>query len=94
MIKYVIPARRNSKGLPFKNRKLIKYVLDSLPKEILTNTILTTDDEYLIELCSNHGLRCVERDPSLALDDTSTKDVMLDLFNRGKIKDDDIIVML
>ena len=23
MIKYVIPARRNSKGLPFKNRKLI-----------------------------------------------------------------------
>jgi CMP-N,N'-diacetyllegionaminic acid synthase len=94
MIKYVIPARRNSKGLPFKNRTLIKYVLSNLPNEILTNTILTTDDEYLLDLCSRHGLQCVERDPNLALDETSTKDVMLDLMNRGIIAAEDIIVML
>jgi CMP-N-acetylneuraminic acid synthetase len=94
MIKYVIPARRNSKGLPFKNRVLINHTLSNLTKDILVNTILTSDDEYLIDLCSNYGVQCVERDRNLALDETSTKDVMLDLMNRGVINENDIIVML
>jgi CMP-N,N'-diacetyllegionaminic acid synthase len=94
MIKYVIPARRNSKGLPFKNRKLITYTLDSLPKNVFNNVILTTDDEKLLEIGAGYGINCVNRDPSLAQDETSTKSVMLDLKNRGIINDDDIVIML
>ena len=59
MIKYVIPARRNSKGLPFKNRKLISRTLDILPKNILKDTILTTDDEILLEIGKEYGVNCV-----------------------------------
>ena len=94
MIKYVIPARRNSKGLPFKNRKLISRTLDTLPKNILKDTILTTDDEILLEMGKEYGVNCVNRDPELALDDTSTKDVMLDLKKRKLITDPDVVIML
>lgn len=94
MIKYVIPARRNSKGLPFKNRKLISYTLNMLPDDVLKDTILTTDDEELIKVAKERGINFIERDPNLALDETSTKDVILDLKNRDIIDDDDIVVML
>ena len=94
MIKYVIPARRNSKGLPFKNRKLISYTLNMLPDDVLKDTVLTTDDEELIKVAKECGINFIERDPNLALDETSTKDVILDLKNRDIIDDDDIVVML
>lgn len=94
MIKYVIPARRNSKGLPFKNRKLINRTLTTLPNEVLCNTILTTDDEELLIVGDKHGIVCVNRDPLLALDETSTKRVMLDLKFNELISDDDTVVML
>lgn len=94
MIKYIIPARRNSKGLPFKNRKLITYTLESIPKQELTNVILTTDDEELLKIGADYGVKCFNRNPSLALDETSTKEVMLDLKHQGIISDDDIIIML
>ena len=94
MIKYVIPARKNSKGLPFKNRKLITYTLNTLPDDVFANTILSTDDEELIKTAKEYGIYCVERDPNLALDETSTKDVILDLRNNNVIGDDDIVVML
>ena len=94
MIKYIIPARRNSKGLPFKNRKLITYTLDNLPKHILADTILTTDDEKLLEIGLDYGVKCLNRNPTLALDKTSTKEVILDLKYQGVITDEDIVVML
>ncbi len=94
MIKYVIPARKNSKGLPFKNRKLINYTLNSLPKKINTHVLLTTDDEKLIEVGSQYGIQCISRDPGLALDETSTKSVIVDLKNQGYITDNDIVIML
>jgi CMP-N-acetylneuraminic acid synthetase len=94
MIKYIIPARRNSKGLPFKNRKLITYTLDNLPKGMLNDVILSTDDEKLLEIGASYGVKCINRALCLALDETSTKEVMVDLKNRGLIGDDDIIVML
>lgn len=94
MIKYVIPARRNSRGLPFKNRKLITYTLDKLPKNIFNDVILTTDDEKLLEIGASYGINCVNRDPLLAKDETSTKEVILDLKNRGIINDHEIVVML
>jgi CMP-N-acetylneuraminic acid synthetase len=94
MIKYVIPARRNSKGLPFKNRKLFDYTIKSIPYEFLSSVIVTTDDEVIIEKCKSFGVNYFFRDPSLALDETSTKDVITDLVNRGLLSDDDICVML
>ena len=94
MIKYIIPARRNSKGFPFKNRKLINYTLDNLPKNVYDDVILTTDDEKLLEIGLEYGIKCINRNPSLALDKTSTKEVMDDLKFQGIITNTDIVVML
>ena len=94
MIKYVIPARRNSKGLPFKNRKLFDYTIKSIPYEFLNSVIVTTDDEVIIDKCKSLGINYVSRDPLLALDETPTKDVIIDLINRGLLINDDICVML
>lgn len=94
MIKYVIPARKNSKGLPFKNRKLICYTLDKLPKEVVSDTIITTDDEELIKIAKHYGIVCYKRDDNLALDDTSTKDVLLDLKNNKLFDNCETVVML
>ena len=94
MIKYVIPARRNSKGLPFKNRKLFEYTIKSIPYEFLNSVIVTTDDEVIIDKCKSLDINYVFRDPLLALDETSTKDVIIDLVNRGLLTNDDTCVML
>ncbi len=45
---FLIPARRNSKGFKFKNRKLIDFTLNSIPKEYLSMVYISTDDEYKI----------------------------------------------
>jgi CMP-N,N'-diacetyllegionaminic acid synthase len=94
MIKYIIPARRNSKGLPFKNRKLFEYTIKSIPYEFLNSVIVTTDDEVIIDKCKSLDINYVFRDPLLALDETSTKDVIIDLVNRGLLTNDDMCVML
>ena len=45
-----IPARKNSKGLKFKNRLLFNETAKFLENiNIFSETILSTDDEYLIE---------------------------------------------
>ena len=37
---FLIPARRNSKGFKFKNRKLIDFTLNSIPKEYLSKVYI------------------------------------------------------
>jgi len=98
--KFIIPARRNSKGLPFKNRKLFDIFLDKTPENLLTglihshSLIVSTDDESIIEKCVSKSINYLNRDSNLALDTTSTKEVMIDLYNKNYIFNDDIVVML
>ena len=94
MIKYIIPARRNSKGLPFKNRMLFEYTIKSIPYEFLNSVIISTDDEVIIEKCKSLDLNYIFRDPLLALDETSTKDVIIDLVSMGLLTNEDTCVML
>jgi CMP-N-acetylneuraminic acid synthetase len=55
-IKLLIPARRNSKGLPFKNRLLFEHTISTIPTEYFKNLLVSTDDEVLIEKCKSLGL--------------------------------------
>ena len=50
MIYYVIPARKGSKGLPFKNRKLFDITAKTIPDDAKPHTIVSTDDEHISEL--------------------------------------------
>ena len=74
---FVIPARRNSKGLPFKNRKLLDFTLESLPKEIIENIIIATDDEFIKERYSTFNI--FNRSEEVSNDRASTKSLMLEI---------------
>ena len=91
---FIIPARRDSKGLPFKNRKLLDYTINNIPIELHEKTIVTTNDEKIIEKLSATNINVLRRDERLCLDDISIKDVMLDVVKKFQMKSDDIIVML
>lgn len=79
-VKLVIPARRNSKGLLFKNRALFYATLHSIPEAFRKDILVTTDDEWVINECEKYNIKYVIRPTDLADDYASMKDVMRDLF--------------
>ena len=91
---FIIPARRDSKGLPFKNRKLLDYTINNIPIELHEKTIVTTNDEKIIEKLSATNINVLRRDEQLCLDDISIKDVMIDVVKKFQMKSNDTIVML
>ena len=72
----VIPARRNSKGLPFKNRKLLEYTLSTIPKKMISSTIISTDDEEIMNIAAEMGYTIHSRSAHSARDEAATKEVM------------------
>lgn len=93
-IKIVIPARRNSKGLPFKNRTLIKKTLNTIPDEYKSNILVSTDDEYIIQICKDNSINYHVRSTTISADTTSTKEVMEALVKEGFLKSEEVIIML
>ena len=91
---FIIHARRDSKGLPFKNRKLLDYTINNIPIELHEKTIVTTNDEKIIEKLSATNINVLRRDEQLCLDDISIKDVMIDVVKKFQMKSNDTIVML
>ena len=55
-IKYLIPARKGSKGLPGKNRLLFDETANLLKGK---DVIVSTDDEVIIEKSKNINLMCI-----------------------------------
>ena len=78
-MKIVIPARRNSKGLPFKNRKLINETLKIIPDSLKDSVIISTDDEYIVDIAQRLKIKVLGRTKELASDTASIKSVLLDI---------------
>ena len=91
---FVIPARKGSKGLPLKNRKLLKHTLNTIPVPEYGNTIVTSDDEEILEVAKTSNIIHVYRDSAIAQDNTSIRDVMLDVVEKNNISQNDTITML
>lgn len=81
----VIPARGGSKGIPYKNIKLLAgkplicYSID-VARELTSddNICVSTDDEQIIEVVEKYGLKVPFKRPAfLATDDATTNDVLL-----------------
>jgi CMP-N-acetylneuraminic acid synthetase len=68
---FVIPARRNSKGLPFKNRILIEDTLSKIPNRFKNKIIIATDDEFIKQNYSDYKI--FHRSKSVSHDQASTK---------------------
>lgn len=91
---FVIPARRDSKGLPFKNRKLLDYTLNEFPDNVRKKVIVTTNDEKIIEKLSNTEFNILKREEQLSDDTTNMKDVMQDVIEKYHLDENCTIVML
>jgi len=91
---FVIPARRDSKGLLFKNRKLLDYTINKIPPELHEKTIVTTNDAEIIKKLSATKINVLKRDEKLCLDDVNIRDVMEDVANEFHMNSEDTIVML
>lgn len=101
---YVIPARGGSKGIPHKNIKpldgkpLICYSID-VARQMTSddNICVTTDDEKIIEVVENYGLKVpFVRPAHLAEDGSGTYEVLLHAvdFYKKRGKNYDVLVLL
>jgi len=81
----IIPARKNSKRIPGKNKKLLNgkplicYTIEAaLNSKLALDIVLSSDDPELREIAKNYGSRIMfhPRPEQLAMDDSKTIDVM------------------
>ncbi|HBB01241.1 MAG TPA: acylneuraminate cytidylyltransferase family protein [Porphyromonadaceae bacterium] len=103
-ILYVIPARGGSKGVPHKNIKLLNgkpliYYSIDVARQLTTDDhiCVSTDDEEIIKVVENYGLKVPFIRPShLATDTATTNDVLIHAINFYEAKGDfyDVVVLL
>lgn len=92
---YLIPARKDSKGIKYKNRKLFNYTAIIFPNEVATEqVIVSSNDNHILEAAAKYGFSCIERNDEISRDNSSMKDVLLDAIARKGIEPEDDIVLL
>ncbi len=85
----IIPARGGSKRIERKNLKLILdkplifYSIDASKKsKFITKTILTSEDEEILEVAKSFGAKTIKRPKELAQDTSKTAPVVMDVVNQ------------
>ena len=80
----IIPARGGSKGIPRKNLKpilnkpLVAYSIEaSLRSKYITRTVVSSEDDEIIDVSKKYGAEVIVRPDELAADVTKTAPVML-----------------
>jgi len=92
-MKIIIPARRNSKGLPFKNRTLFKKTADIIPVSHKNIVYVVTDDEKIKEMANSYGFNTLDRPSSVSSDEASTKELMIYIIDELKLRDEKIVML-
>ena len=88
----VIPARKNSKSLPFKNRFLFKYTANFLKNnKLFSKVYVNSDDLFLKDLAKKYGFNFFKRQKKSATDKTCIKEVFVDMNNQLKFKSNTFI---
>lgn len=94
----IIPARGGSKGVPYKNIKLlhgkplIAYTIEqSINSSLIDKTIVSTEDKKIKEVAINYGATVIDRPKKLATDIMPTEPVIDHVIN---IEQPDVSVLL
>lgn len=89
----LIPARRDSKGLPQKNRKLLEYTLSSIPESYLSCTYISTNDEFIANVASKYC--AIHARSESSSEDTAPLITLLNEFvNDLEFGDEEVIITL
>jgi len=90
----IIPARKNSKGIKFKNKKellgkpLISYTIEAAIESNIVDIIVATDDEDIIEIARSYGINSdYMRPESVSTDEASMDSLIIDVLNYAKKKE-------
>tara|TARA_B110000503_G_scaffold134629_1_gene213925 strand:+ start:79 stop:735 length:657 start_codon:yes stop_codon:yes gene_type:complete len=76
----IIPARKNSKGLKFKNRLLFNYTKNFLKKiKWFDEIILASDDDYFRSKCKKANFSFYNRDKKNSGDSASIRSLMQEI---------------
>ena len=85
----IIPARGGSKGIkrknlkPILNKPLVAYTIEaSLKSKYITKTLVSSEDDEILEVSKNYGAQTLKRPIELAQDETKTAPVMLDVIKK------------
>lgn len=85
----IIPARGGSKGLPRKNivnlagKPLIAYSIEAaLNSKYITKTVVSSEDDEILDVAKSFGAQTLKRDETLAQDDVKTEPVLLDVLEK------------
>jgi len=89
----IIPARSGSKRLKHKNtlmlrgKPLVQWSIDAaLASSVVTETVLSSDDAFIEDLCSKQGLPFIKRPAQLATDTATSMDVVIHVLDHYKAK--------
>jgi len=93
-MKIIIPARLGSKGLPLKNRTLFEHTAKTIPENLISSVIVTTDDPIISVQAKDYGFTVIRRPDELAEDNTSVRDVLMHVINSIHTKPEELIVTL
>ncbi len=93
-MRIIIPGRKGSKGLPFKNRLLFEQTADIIPHELRKSVWVTSDDSVLKTKSKQHNFNFIKRPDSLCQDDTSIRDVLVNAICHIKPDPDEFILLL
>ncbi|MFK5734566.1 acylneuraminate cytidylyltransferase family protein [Pseudomonas urmiensis] len=99
----IIPARGGSKRLPRKNvlplggKPLIVWTIDAaLGSNIAARTIVSSDDDEILEVAKYYGATALKRSELLASDTAKTIDVVIDCLRQerqqGRVYDDVVLL--
>ena len=76
----VIPGRKGSKGFPHKNRLFFSLTANFVRNSgLFDKVIVNSDDEILLDMATAEGFKTYRRPDAIAQDNSSIRDVFLDL---------------
>ncbi len=88
----VIPARRDSVGIPFKNRKFFERKIDFLKKITFFNDIIvSSNDNLILNKCKKKNITFVKRSEKLSRANISIKSVFIDIIKKFKFSRNDYL---
>jgi len=93
-MKILVPAREGSQGVVYKNRKLLRYTLDSIPEKFMKSVYVSTNDSSIRNICEKRGVNVHNRCEENAKNTSSTKSLVEEFIADLDLQRDEDILML